>query len=1000
MFEFRTHTWNCCDENWEDVYETSSKDIKKNRIYGYGVYKNKNGHVKNVCLIIDDFNPWMYVEVPNDMKDWTKSQNQTEIQRLIKNRLYKYTEQIVSMKFVFMKKLFYANLNSDYTEKTFPYIKIECFSNESRRMIAGNLRKSFPTKGFESSYGSIGFKVHETDASPLLQFVSTKQINIGGWNMINGSKGKQYFIVDTDYKISASDYEIKSSYKNITGIDKNEWIQPVVLSFDIECYSSVSNRMPKASYADDCAFQIGCVVVDENLNKKKYLLCFSKSGEKPKKFSSDVKIIDFKSEESMILGFTDFLHEQKINIITGWNIMGFDIKYLYKRMLKFYYNSVNQFLHQGVLLDRPCEYKKIAWSSTAVRARSYKFIDTNGRIYIDMMNEVMRNPSYKFDSYSLNFVSHEFLGDTKDDLSAKQMFKLFQNGDPTSLAIIGKYCVQDSDLVARIFDKLKAWHQISVMSTVCRVPPIDLGTRGQQLKVYSQIYDYCVNDNRVVEKDAYTVSEGEAYGGAYVFPPVPGLYENVLPFDFASLYPSIIIAYNICFSTLVTDDSVPDDLCNIFDWIEHNGCEHDTTIRKSKKTGSIICGHFKFRFLKTPMGVMPSKLVKLIAERKEVRKKMKPLEAKLDDIKHNKIVVSEKEKFDLETDLTVLDAQQLALKVSCNSMYGAMGVKKGFLPFMPGAMCTTSRGRESVHFASKILKEKFGGTIVYGDTDSNYVNFPHLTKPEEIWDYALKVQEGLKEYFPPPMGMEFENVNYRKYLIFGKKSYIMIPCGRDGIMSDKVKKRGVMSVRRGNCKYSRKLYDDVVFKTLMGEINFDDILYYSIQKILAICQRQVSLEDLIVTASLGNIENYKQKKLNEDPTKRAAQLKRKKVTNEQDFQQKSLPGHVQLALKMKSRGEIVDSGCRIPYIVLFSDNLKSEKYERLEDPNYFIKHRTIFRIDYLSYVKTLMNAFDDISVVAWKKGIIFEKLYKQMTYKQKVNCQIKHYARRNIVVVL
>ena len=63
--------------------------------------------------------------------------------------------------------------------------------------------------------------------------------------------------------------------------------------------------------------------------------------------------------------------------------------------------------------------------------------------------------------------------------------------------------------------------------------------------------------------------------GATVFPPKPGIYDKVVPFDFSSLYPTTIIAYNIDYSTLVRDDNIPDDLCHIFEWEDHIGCMHD-----------------------------------------------------------------------------------------------------------------------------------------------------------------------------------------------------------------------------------------------------------------------------------------------------------------------------------------------------------------------------------------------------------------------------------------
>ena len=87
--------------------------------------------------------------------------------------------------------------------------------------------------------------------------------------------------------------------------------------------------------------------------------------------------------------------------------------------------------------------------------------------------------------------------------------------------------------------------------------------------------------------------------------------------------------------------------------------------------------------------------------------------------------------------IDVLDKRQLSYKVSANSMYGAMGVRKGYLPFMPGAMCTTYMGRVNIELVAETIPKKYGGELVYGDTDSNYIHFPHLTGAQETWDYAL-----------------------------------------------------------------------------------------------------------------------------------------------------------------------------------------------------------------------------------------------------------------------
>jgi DNA polymerase elongation subunit (family B) len=84
-------------------------------------------------------------------------------------------------------------------------------------------------------------------------------------------------------------------------------------------------------------------------------------------------------------------------------------------------------------------------------------------------------------------------------------------------------------------EKLQTWVGLTEMATVCQVQPFSLFTQGQQIKVYSQVYRYCYEKNIVVEKDGYICKDDERYTGAHVFPPVPGIYNRVVPFDFASL---------------------------------------------------------------------------------------------------------------------------------------------------------------------------------------------------------------------------------------------------------------------------------------------------------------------------------------------------------------------------------------------------------------------------------------------------------------------------------
>ena len=486
----------------------------------------------------------------------------------------------------------------------------------------------------------------------------------------------------------------------------------------------------------------------------------------------------------LLVGFTDLIREENPNLITGYNILGFDIPYMIARAKL--HMCIFNFDRQGFHKTAHAREKIIKWSSSAYKNQEFEFLDAEGRVFVDLLPLVRRD--FKFNSYSLKTVSEYFIGETKDPLGVKGIFKCYRVGIQTSpegeylkrarkaMAIVGKYCVQDSVLVVLLMEKLKTWVGLTEMAKTCRVSMFALYTQGQQIKVYSQLYDYCMKNDIVVEKDAYQVQENERYQGAKVFPPVPGRYKMVVPLDFASLYPTTIIAYNIDYHTWVPDDSnIPDAMCHVMDWWDHVSCIHDPkVIRKKELTDYItveqekikklrekrnktsnkiskkelmdeinieveklkpytteradisktlakvpMCEHRRYRFLKEPKGVVPTVLENLLAARKHTRKvdmkKCKEDIARLEceeceTGKDNSILIKEQQSL-----LDVLDKRQLSYKVSCNSMYGIMGVRRGYLPFMAGACATTYMGRVNIEIVAKTIVEKYRGELVYGE---------------------------------------------------------------------------------------------------------------------------------------------------------------------------------------------------------------------------------------------------------------------------------------------
>lgn len=620
----------------------------------------------------------------------------------------------------------------------------------------------------------------------------------------------------------------------------------------------------------------------------------------------------------------------------------------------------------------------------------------------------------------------------KKSVGIKQVYDITVENTHSFLAngIVAHNCVQDSALVIRLFNKLQTWIGLCEMAKTCNVPIFYLYTQGQQIKVYSQLYKYCMYKNFVVEKDGYVPKDNEHYVGATVFEPIAGVYDRVLPFDFASLYPTTIIAYNIDYSTLVIDPNIPDSDCHVMEWQDCIGCEHDKTIRKTKPK-HVMCEKRYFRFLKEPKGVMPTVLQNLLDARAHTRKQIKVIIKILDnkdiDEKEHKMVeelipdvlkiltnkkkIPSQRKDELKTLTEVLEKRQLAYKVSANSMYGAMGVTRGYLPFMPGAMATTAMGRKNIGIVAETIPKKFGGKLIYGDTDSNYIVFPHLETAAENWDHAVHVAAEVTKMFPAPICLEFENEIYWRFFILTKKRYMYKKCMRDGIVDEKIGKKGVLLARRDNSMFIRNAYETLIMMVFNRKTR-EEILFYVIDIINKLCSHFYSYKDFVVTKSIGShgggqvvpfINEKGQKKgkmgdytvplLSTDPKERERQFKLKNCNNGKDYYTHCLPAVVQLAERMRQRGQRVDPGTRLEYVISDQGGHKAKQYVKVEDAIYFSQHSSVLKLDYMYYLKLMANPFDDVLNVLYNvddgSKNAFQKDFVLKQYKFRLNVRTK-----------
>jgi DNA polymerase elongation subunit (family B) len=978
---------------WTDE-EDNDQNLSIIRMFGV------NSKKKSVMVKIENFSPFCFMELPDTIK-WNNT-NLGILDNIIKEQ-YR-TCKPIHMSFEMKKRLYHSKFCYDeetqtYKDKTFPYLKMT-FQNVSKM----NQFIAYTRKGITSgALGRLIVKIYGAERSllPSLQFMGSRKIASVGWIRIDNA-----VMVESMDKESTKNIEYIVDYQKVVAINKPEIISklpivyPSILSFDIETYSSRIVCMPDSSIPLDCVFQIGCTLRERNGKVKKYLFTLKECDE-----IEDVTVFKCKSERKMLEQYAKFVVEKDPDIIIGYNIYGFDFTYMIKRAeVSRCYES---FMKQGCILGKVCKKGGLEWESSAYGKQTINYVQADGRLVFDMLPYIRK--SFRLTNYKLETVCEEFLKTNKDPLKYTDIFNCYIKGDGKSMALCGKYCVQDSYVVYLLFEKLYTWYDITESAITNQVPMFYLYAKGQQIKMFAQVFSYCYHNNIVM--NVQNTLKTEKYTGATVLNPIPGIYTNVLPFDFASLYPSIIMAYNIDYSRCLTDeDDIPDSACHIFDWEEHSGCQHDPNRKIHKKDSAIqkaeekkICSHFRYRYMKTEScgkGVIPTILYNLISARKNVRKSLEINQQEYEILQ--KVIedkeLTEEEKSKTSVDLEnkeaikkrmdeidvlkiVMDKRQISYKVNANSMYGAMGVSRGFLPLKHGAMTVTYIGRKSIEKAVNFIKTNWeGANVVYGDTDSCFVKFPQLEGKtnKEIWSFAENVVSKVKEIFPDPMKLEFEGKINASYFILTKKRYVAQSSDVNGVLDKKITKKGVALQRRDNCKLLKDIYEKAI-QILIKHTN--EVQYIKNKSMKEIMKSPITLE------MIGSIMEYMNMCFNMQYSYKDFVIT--KGLNRSEYKGKTIPPHAALAQKLENRGIPVPVNTRLEFLYINIDKKNKLQQDIIEELNYFKEHRDVLRIDYIYYLEhQIVKPIDEILKIAFGIENFMKKHTELRKLKQEVNKQI------------
>ena len=589
-------------------------------------------------------------------------------------------------------------------------------------------------------------------------------------------------------------------------------------------------------------------------------------------------------------------------------------------------------------------------------------------LFIDLLPVI--RASENLPSYSLQAVASKHLKTNKDDIKPQEIFRSWTEQDMDTFGKVAKYAVQDTYVTYLLYEKLLIWLGLVESATTNKVPIFSMVTSGQQIKAYAQVFDYCLHNRLVCNVPPR--QRKNPYMGAIVTEPIAGLYKMILPFDFASLYPSIIMAHNIDFSRFVAadDTSVREEDCWIVEGSDHKdcGCPKDPVPKKEtkqrfRKDGTeivaknkkIVCSDYTYRFLKQQKagsGVVPTIIKNLLDARKTVRKEIASLEERIEMLSSSVSTASAEEIQRLHEIIAVLDKRQLAYKVNANSMYGMYGAETGYLPFFAGAESVTNIGRKSIMAASRYIESEYGGKVVYNDTDSAYCYFDSMkdkTIPE-IWKFAEDVVEDIKKLFEKPMKLEFEGKVYVKFMIFTKKKYVAQPADENGKVKDKLYMRGVPLVRREYVENFKTVYSNCVNfilantdailaiprEQLAKSVYYQQYIQIIFDNFLAVLHRTMPLKQFVVYKGLTK-ETY---------------------ANPQ--------AHAAVAQKLRARGTPVAVNSRIEYIMLAEPDgiydKDKKQYTCSEDLTYFKEFQDILRLDYHGYfVSQYINYLDQMT---------------------------------------
>jgi len=639
-----------------------------------------------------------------------------------------------------------------------------------------------------------------------------------------------------------------------------------LMSIDIECLPKQNGAMPTSS---EDPIILTSLAFSEAYNETTNLVLVGKLTNQ-----SSENTLSFANESELLENLMLIIEDYDPDMIVGYNSNEFDFPYMETRAKKLG-------IRASIGRDGSSLYTKKIVLNTNVMV--------TGRVIIDLL-PILRSSNedkYKFKSYTLKNVAKKLLKLEKLDVDPKEMRGLWEN-EGEDLKNFIEYSRRDAVITLDLLLEMKLVERYTEMAKASGSLLQDIANGGQSGMIENLLLRRFKSHDRVVppKPDSETSDErfddSESLKGGAVLDPEKGLVEDIIILDYKSLYPTLMMAYNICYSTISNSPSG-----------EFEGVKAPM-------------GGGEFVKTETLKGIVPEILEELLDKRIKIKKQMKLATG------------AQKE---------LLDAEQYAIKILLNSFYGYSGYQRARLYDLRIANAVTSFGRENIKKTTDLINEmekidEYSFRVIYSDTDSVFIkviskeNKISLEKAEKLGDIIGKE---ITKNLPEPMELVYETFA-RRGILLAKKRYAMwiFDKTRKGY-EDKLKIKGIETVRRDWCNLTSN-----TLKTCLDLILKEG----KIAEAIALAKEKVErLQNFNLTKDSSLLEDLV---ITKRYTKGAKAYKNKQP-------------HIQLVERMKERGDTPPNiGDRVPYIIIRGKSggkrQKDLFVNRAEDPNYIIKH--------------------------------------------------------------